>query len=96
MRILFPQSRVYKSMHSYSAHGPDWSTAGEIISLFAAMQAADPYFHYIDMNQDGMHDYNDSDAFDKRFAFCLLCKWCIASYGVRDGMHDFSAHALYD
>lgn len=62
--ILFPQSRVYKSMHSYSAHGPSWGTAGEILSRFAALQAADPYFHFLDMNQNGSHDYNDSDAFD--------------------------------
>ena len=62
--LVFPQSPVYKSMKSFSIHGPDWITAKDILLKLSDLQKRYPYFHLLDFNMNGEHDYVDADAFD--------------------------------
>ncbi|MEO7426496.1 MAG: SUMF1/EgtB/PvdO family nonheme iron enzyme [Fibrobacteria bacterium] len=62
--LNFPVSPVYKTMISTSAGGPNLATTKAINAQISALQSKYPYFHFIDMNQDGNHDFGESDAFD--------------------------------
>ena len=62
--LIFPQNPAYGAMLSFNVLGPDWNTAKAIITQLSALQAKYPYFHFLEMNQDGKHGYPDADAFD--------------------------------
>lgn len=62
--LIFPQSPVYKTMRSFSIHGPDWNTAKAILARMSDLERRYPYFHFLDLNRNGNHDYSESEAYD--------------------------------
>ncbi len=63
--VVFPQSPEYANMHSFSAFGPSWTTAGQILDQLSGLQSKYPYFHLIDLNLNGKHNFVDAEAFDR-------------------------------
>jgi uncharacterized protein (TIGR02171 family) len=65
LMYITPESPWYKNTNSYGRYGPNWQTAGAIITRIKALQDTFPgYFHFYDANLDGNHDYADSEASD--------------------------------
>jgi uncharacterized protein (TIGR02171 family) len=60
----FPQSPKWNGMETYSVQGPSWTTANAIIKVMEGFQERYPYFHFMDLNENGNHAYTDEDAHD--------------------------------
>jgi uncharacterized protein (TIGR02171 family) len=65
LMINFPVSPYYKGDTAYGIWGPSWKTAHDIFQKLRGIEATNQFFHFYDANNDGNHDYNDSDAFDE-------------------------------
>jgi hypothetical protein len=62
--INFPSSPNYKNTSAYTPFGPSRPTGHAIISDIKKLDAANDYFDVYDANNDGDHDYGDTDAAD--------------------------------
>jgi uncharacterized protein (TIGR02171 family) len=63
--VNFPQSPGYKNLQSFSVGGPSWTTAKLINAQLTALQSKYPSFHFVDLNRDGDHEFQDAaNAYD--------------------------------
>lgn len=60
--IVFPQAPKYSETGSFGLYGIQRSVAERIIERFDSLAAVNPYFHFMDENKMGLHDYVDEDA----------------------------------
>ena len=60
--IVFPQAPQYRNTGSFGLYGIQRSVAETIIQRFDSLAVVNPYFHLMDENKMGMHDYLDEDA----------------------------------
>jgi uncharacterized protein (TIGR02171 family) len=64
LAYITPESPFYRNTNSYGLLGPNRETGRAIVNLLNAFQDSTPYFHFYDANQEGNHDYADSEAFN--------------------------------
>ncbi len=60
--IIFPQSPQYRKTGSFGLYGIQRSVAETIIQRFDSLALVNPYFHLMDENKMGAHDYSDKEA----------------------------------
>ena len=60
--IIFPQAPQYSKTGSFGLYGIQRSVAKKIIERFDSLAVANPYFHLMDENKMGKHDYSDVEA----------------------------------
>jgi hypothetical protein len=63
--INYPVAPYYVNTDAYSYWGPSRETAYDIISQLKRIEDSNPYFHLYDANNNGNHDYGESEAADK-------------------------------
>ena len=60
--IIFPQSPHYVNTRYFGMEGPTWETAHQIMPQLQSIQESNTNFYLYDAYQNGLHDYNDSEA----------------------------------
>lgn len=60
--IVFPQAPQYKNTGSFGLYGIQRSVAERIIARFDSLAQSNPFFHLMDENKMGDHDYTDEEA----------------------------------
>ena len=60
--LVFPQSPKYSQTGSFGLYGIQRSVVEKIIERFDSLAVANPYFHFMDENKMGLHDYIDEEA----------------------------------
>ena len=63
--IVFPQSPKYRETGSFGLYGMKRSLAESLLERFRNLEKTNPYFHLMDENKMGYHDYTDEMAQDK-------------------------------
>ena len=60
--IVFPQSPKYRYTGSFGVYGIKRSMVEKLIKKFRKLEEENPYFHLMDENKMGYHDYTDAMA----------------------------------
>lgn len=60
--IIFPQAPQFRNTGSFGLYGIQRSVVEKIIARFDSLSSVNPYFHLMDENKMGMHDYTDDEA----------------------------------
>ena len=63
--IVFPQSPKYRETGSFGVYGLKRSLAKSLLERFKKLEETNPYFHLLDENKMGNHDYSDDMAQDR-------------------------------
>ena len=63
--IIFPQAPQYRETGSFGLYGLQWSVAEKVVSRLDSLAKVNPYFHLMDENKMGKHDYGDEDAMNR-------------------------------
>lgn len=69
LAVAFPQAPIYRqfaldSTRYYGRYGPTLQTAEAIWQDLADLASVNPYFHFYDAHQFGLHDYVNEDSYD--------------------------------
>lgn len=60
--IIFPQAPQFRNTGSFGLYGIQRSVVENIIARFDSLSRENPYFHLMDENKMGLHDYTDDEA----------------------------------
>ena len=63
--LVFPQAPQYKNTGSFGLYGIQRSVTVRILERLDSLAQANPFFHLMDENKMGNHDYTDEDAVNR-------------------------------